>query len=81
MRGKVAELVDNVNLFLAIMNEQDSDWITPAEAARLRKVSREAIRKLMESKRIRSLRFGGRPFVSKSAVLSYQPAPSGRKKK
>jgi hypothetical protein len=55
-----------------------SDWITQAEAARLRGVSRQAIAGLIKSDRLRILDIGGRIFVNRQDVLTFQPSPAGR---
>lgn len=57
-----------------------SDWITQAEAARLRKVSRQAIARLVGNGRLRTLDIGGRSFVNRSDVLAFEPNPPGRPK-
>jgi len=55
------------------------DWITQAEAARLRKVSHQAIRSLVALKRLRTTRFGGNVFVSREDVINFVALPAGRK--
>jgi excisionase family DNA binding protein len=57
-----------------------SDWITQAEAARLRKVSRQAIARLVSNDRLRTLNIGGRVLVNRSDLLVFQPNPPGRPK-
>ncbi|MBL8540315.1 MAG: helix-turn-helix domain-containing protein [Betaproteobacteria bacterium] len=57
-----------------------SDWITQAEAARLRNVTRQAIARLVGNGRLRTLDIGGRSFVSRSDVLAFEPNPPGRPK-
>jgi excisionase family DNA binding protein len=57
------------------------DLISQAEAARLRGVSRQAIRKLVESGRFSVVFVGGRQFVRRSEVLAYSPLQPGRPKK
>lgn len=56
------------------------DWITQAEAARLRKVSRQAIANLVANARLRTLIVGGRVFVDRADVLAFVPNPPGRRK-
>lgn len=58
-----------------------SDWITLAEAARLRGVTRQAIGKLVKKGRLDSLIIGGQPFVSKTQILNYEAKKAGRPKK
>ena len=57
-----------------------SEWITQAEAARLRHVTRQAIAKLVGNGRLRTLNVGGRSFVSRTDVLAFEPNPPGRPK-
>jgi excisionase family DNA binding protein len=54
--------------------------VSQAEAARLRNVSRQAIAKLVSNGRLRTLEVGGRCFVSRADVLSFEPNPPGRPK-
>lgn len=56
------------------------DWITQAEAARIRSVSRQAINKLVKSNRIRSVDIGGVTLVNKDDVQNFQAKSSGRPK-
>ena len=57
-----------------------AEWITQAEAARLRKVTRQAIAKLVGNGRLRTVIVGGRSFVSRADVLAFEPNPPGRPK-
>ncbi len=57
-----------------------TEWISQAEAARLRNVSRQAIAKLVSNGRLRTLEVGGRIFVSRAEVLAFEPNPPGRPK-
>lgn len=56
------------------------EWITQAEAARLRSVTRQAIAKLVNGGRLRTLTVGGRTFVSRADVVTFEPNPPGRPK-
>jgi hypothetical protein len=56
------------------------EWITQADAARLRKVSRQAIGRLIESGRLHTLQIGGRPFVNRAEILTFKRLPAGRPK-
>jgi len=49
----------------------ESVWISQAEAARIRGVSREAIRKLVAKDRFRTLSIGGRKLIHREDVLSH----------
>lgn len=57
-----------------------AEWISQAQAARLRNVSRQAIAKLVGNGRLRTLEVGGRSFVSRADVLAFEPNPPGRPK-
>jgi excisionase family DNA binding protein len=61
-------------------NFDPENWISQAEAARLRGVSRQAIAKLVAAGRLPTFRLGGRMFVSKPDVMKFQPLPAGRPK-
>lgn len=58
-----------------------SDWISQAEAARLRKVSRQAIAKLVAAERVRTLEIGGRTFVHRDDIVNFEPRPGGRRRR
>jgi excisionase family DNA binding protein len=57
-----------------------SDWISQAEAARLRGVSRQAIAKLVRNGRLKSTVIAGHVLVSRAGVLSFAPRAAGRPK-
>ena len=57
-----------------------AEWISQAEASRLRGVSRQAIAKLVANGRLRTLEVGGRDLVSRADVLAFEPNPAGRPK-
>jgi len=54
------------------------DLITPAEAARLRGVTRSAITDLMKRGRLEIVEFGGRSFLYRKEVESFTPKITGR---
>lgn len=56
------------------------DWISFAEAARIRNTTRQAISKLVKRGRLEPLSIGGHVFVKKSSVLSFTEALPGRKR-
>lgn len=56
------------------------EWISQAEAARLRGVTRQAIAKLVRAGRLRTLAIGGRLLVCRADVLAFEPRPAGRPK-
>jgi len=55
-----------------------SEWISLAEAARLRGVSRQAMSKLVKQGRLETLNAGGRLLVHRSHVTSFAKKPAGR---
>ena len=54
------------------------EWISQAEAARLRRVSRQAISLLVKKGRLPILTIGGRVFVHRQEVEQFTPDPPGR---
>jgi len=55
-----------------------AEWISQAEAARLRGVSRQAIAKLVRSQRLDSLTIGGRVLVNRAQVEGFVRRRPGR---
>jgi len=58
-----------------------TDWISQSEAGRLRGVSRQAIFRLIQRGRLRTLRIAGRDLVNRNEVLGMAPLPAGRRKR
>jgi excisionase family DNA binding protein len=54
-----------------------SQWISQAEAARLRGVSRQAIAELVRRGRFKTLSIGGKTLLRRSEVEEFQPKPPG----
>jgi hypothetical protein len=61
--------------------ENFDDWITQAEAARVRGVSPQGISDLIGRGRLQTLRIGGKTFVRRSEVEGFAPMPGGRPRK
>jgi excisionase family DNA binding protein len=57
---------------------QSSEWITQADAARIRGVTRQAISKLVKAGRLETLQFGGHLFVRRAEVEEFIPVRGGR---
>ena len=57
------------------------EWISPAEAARLRGVTRQAILRLIRKKRFRVLKIADKVFLNRREVKAYKIKPSGRPRK
>jgi excisionase family DNA binding protein len=57
-----------------------SDWVSQAEAARLRGVTRQAIAKLVKKGRLKTFSVGGYVLVSRRDVMNYEPLQPGRPK-
>jgi predicted DNA-binding protein (UPF0251 family) len=62
-------------------NFNPEDWITQAEAARMRNVSRQAINKLVKESRLRVIDICGVTLVNKADLKSFKARSSGRPKK
>lgn len=58
-----------------------SQWISQAEAGRLRGVTRQAISKLIRKKKLATLEVGGYVLVNRQEVLEYEGESAGRPKK
>ncbi|RPI87525.1 MAG: DNA-binding protein [Chloroflexi bacterium] len=58
-----------------------NELISQAEAARIRKVTKQAIAKLVKSGRLRSISVGGHILIYRVDVENFQPKKAGRKKK
>jgi len=57
------------------------EWVSQAEAARLRRVSRQAISNLIRRGKLATLTVGGQRFVRREEVLNFNPSKAGRPKK
>lgn len=57
------------------------EWVSQAEAARLRGVSRQAIARLIKKGRFRVLRIAGKVLLKRTDVKSFEPEPAGRPRK
>jgi excisionase family DNA binding protein len=55
-----------------------SQWVSQAEAARLRGVTRQAIAKLVRKGKLKTLEIGGYSLVNKQEVLKFKDGPAGR---
>jgi excisionase family DNA binding protein len=65
------------------INDEDyfGDWISQAEAARIRGVSKQAIAKLIKRERLSARKIGGRMLILRSEVEGFTPMPIGRPRK
>jgi excisionase family DNA binding protein len=61
-----------------LLEEFGEEWISQAEAARLRGVSRQAIARLVQRGRLKVLRIGGRALVRRKDIERFEPEPAGR---
>jgi excisionase family DNA binding protein len=57
------------------------EWISQAEAARIRGVSRQAIARLVKKGRFQTFEIGGRILLNRSEVFSFKPDSPGRPSK
>ncbi len=60
------------------LQDSSAEWISQAEAARLRGVSRQAIARLVKRGRLRVLKIGGRLLVRREDVERFIPEQPGR---
>ena len=61
------------------LQESAHAWISQAEAARMRGVSRQAIGRLIKRGRVRVLRIGGRVLVQRGDIEGFEPEAPGRR--
>ena len=54
------------------------EWISQAEAARIRGVSRQAIARLIRRQRVETLKIGGRLLVRREDIEQFKPQKGGR---
>jgi predicted DNA-binding protein (UPF0251 family) len=57
------------------------DWVSQAEAARIRGVSRQAIARLIKKGRFRTLNIAGKVLLRRFEVENYKPELPGRRPK
>jgi excisionase family DNA binding protein len=57
------------------------DWISQAEAARMRGVSRQAIASLIKHQRLETLKIGGRLLVRRQDIEQFSPQKAGMRPK
>jgi len=67
-----------MSTYLSGHNSASEDWISQAEAARVRGVSRQAIARLIKKGRFQILRIGGKVLLRRTEVESYEPEQPGR---
>lgn len=58
--------------------DASADWISQAEAARIRGVSRQAIARLVKKGRFRVFKIGGKILLRRSEVKAFEPEQPGR---
>lgn len=61
-------------------NLDPSEWVSQAEAARIRGVSRQSVWKLVRRRKLRTLCIGGRTFVNLKDLANFRPGRAGRPK-
>lgn len=54
------------------------EWISQAEAARIRGVSRQAVARLIKRQRVATLKIGGRLLVKRKDIEGFKPEKGGR---
>jgi len=56
------------------------DWVSQAEAARIRGVTRQAIADLVRKQKLTTFEIGGNTLVNKAEVETFEPSQGGRPK-
>jgi len=54
-----------------------AQWVSQAEAAEIRGVTRQAIARLVKKGRFQTLAIGGKTLLKRSEVEGFQPKPPG----
>jgi len=57
------------------------EWVSQSEAARIRKVTPQAIGRLIKKGRFRTLEIAGKVLLDRREVENYKPRPTGRPRK
>jgi excisionase family DNA binding protein len=63
---------------LSIHFHNGADWVSQAEAARLRGVTRQAISRLIKKGRFQVLRIGGKALLNRTEIVNFVPEQAGR---
>jgi excisionase family DNA binding protein len=58
--------------------QNGSDWVSQAEAARIRGVSRQAISRLIKKGRLRVFQIGGKVLLNRAEIEAFVPEKPGR---
>ena len=69
----------DVNQFIRGVGREE--WISQAEAARIRNVSRQAIARLVKRQRLETLSIGGRLLVRRRDIEDFTTKAAGRRSK
>ncbi len=64
-----------------VVSSNLAEYISQAEAARIRGVTQQAIDNLVKKSRFQTMRIGGRTLLSRSDVEAFQPTMPGREPK
>jgi excisionase family DNA binding protein len=72
---------NRLTVSIDLSHSDPADWVSPAEAARIRGVSRQAISRLIQKGRFRVFRIAGKVLVRRSEVKAYKQAQAGRPRK
>jgi excisionase family DNA binding protein len=70
-----------LSTYFAVERSVPEDWVSQAEAARIRGVSRQAIARLVRKGRFQVLRIGGKILLKRADVNAYEPEQPGRPRK
>jgi excisionase family DNA binding protein len=66
---------------LSGVRDVSDEWVSQAEAGRIRGVSRQAIARLVKKGRFQVLKIGGKILLKRSEVKMFEPERPGRRRK
>jgi excisionase family DNA binding protein len=64
-----------------LTEDSADEWISQAEAARIRGVSRQAIGRLIRRQRLQTVKVGGRMLVQRKDIENFRAQKAGRRAK
>jgi excisionase family DNA binding protein len=71
-------ITNRVSMSTNFSDGSADEWISQAEAARIRGVSRQAVARLIKRQRVPTLRIGGRLLVKRTDIEQFKPEKAGR---
>jgi excisionase family DNA binding protein len=71
-------ITNRVSMSTSFNESAADDWISQAEAARLRGVTRQAVARLIKRQRVATLKIGGRLLIKRKDIEEFKPDKGGR---